>query len=173
MYENQDYANMLQKQQQQFLISPLLAWEFLQLNKEKKENSWIKDFFCLRNLSLKQGWQINFPYIKNILKIGKKAVVVTDLKQRFVYASEFFEEMTGFDRESVMGKTPKIFQGPATNPNELKKLGKLISSNQPATAIVDNYKKDGTLYKCKIDITPIQNESSEVVSYMAIEEEYN
>ncbi|MFW5762038.1 MAG: PAS domain-containing protein [Cyclobacteriaceae bacterium] len=172
MYEKQDYANML-KEQQQFLISPLIAWEFIQEYKVDKQNNWFQDFFSLRNMSLKNGWKINYSYIKNVLKSGKQAVVFTDLKQRFIYASQFFEEMTGFKRESVMGKTPRLFQGPATDTEELKKLGKLISENQPASAILDNYKKDGTLYKCKIDITPIYNQQEKVVSYMGIEEEYH
>lgn len=172
MYENRDYTEMLQRKQQQCVISPLIAWEFIQFQKETHDNHWLRDFFSLKNMSFNNNWLINFSNIKNILRSGKKAVVVTDLKQRFVYASHFFEEMTGFTRESVMGKTPKIFQGPATDPQVLKRLGMLISSNQPASAIVDNYKKDGTLYKCKIDVTPIRDKTEKVVSYMAIEEEY-
>lgn len=172
MFEKEEYANMLKQQHQHFTISPLLSWEFIQFSKIDEEKSWLNDFFSFRTLSLKNNWKINFPEIKKVLKVGRKALVVTDLKQRFIYASQFFEEMTGFSREYVMGKSPKIFQGPATNPAELKKLGKLISENKRASAIVENYKKDGTLYQCKIDITPIRNHHDKVVSYMAIEEEY-
>jgi PAS domain S-box-containing protein len=171
MYESKEYVNML-AHANKGLISPLMAWEFVPFREIEKENSWIKDFFHLKNLSGKFDWQINLSTLKNILKVGKKALVITNVKQQFIYASEHFETMTGFKRDAVMGKTPKLFQGPATDLRELERVGKLIKEHNSVSTILNNYKKDGTLYQCKIEIQPIHNRDKKVVSYMAIEEEF-
>jgi len=170
MYESKEYVNML-AHANKGLIAPLMAWEFVPFRKIEKEGNWIKDFFNLKNLSYKLDWQINLLPLKNILKIGKKALVITDLKQQFIYASEHFETMTGYERDAVLGKTPKIFQGPATDTQELEKIGKNIKAHKPVVATIHNYKKDGSLYQCKIEIQPLRNKDNKVVSYMAIEEE--
>lgn len=49
--------------------------------------------------------------------------------------------MTGYTAEEVIGKTPRILQGPKTDKAELKRLSKAIRSWESCEVTVINYKK--------------------------------
>lgn len=81
--------------------------------------------------------------------------------------------MNGYLPKEVLGKTPKLFQGPATEPGSRELIRTAIAAIQPFTCTILNYRKDGSLYNCSIEGFPVVNESGKLVHYVAIEEEGN
>jgi len=49
--------------------------------------------------------------------------------------------MTGYERDDVLGKTPRILQGPDSDRSELDRLRKALEAWQPCELEIINYKR--------------------------------
>lgn len=111
--------------------------------------------------------------IEAAIRHVSEAVVITttdlDLPgPRIVYVNEGFCRMTGYTVEEVVGKTPRIFQGPRTDRAELDRLRYHLSRGEPFDGgEVINYRKDGSEYVLDWHIVPLRDEAGEITHWMA------
>ncbi len=105
---------------------------------------------------------------QKIVEYATDAVVVTDApaqgaseKETIIFVNEAYEKMTGYSKEEVIGKSPKILQGSESDKKELDKLRNALQSNQPGHAQLINYKKNGDKFWSSISIFPINNDTSD------------
>lgn len=102
------------------------------------------------------------------------AVVITEAfpfenpGPKIVYVNDSYYKMTGYRREEVIGKTPRILQGANTDKNELLRLRKAIEINVPCAIEVINYKKNGEEFWTSISISPVLNEEGITVYWVGI-----
>ncbi|MHB1021452.1 MAG: hybrid sensor histidine kinase/response regulator [Acidobacteriaceae bacterium] len=88
---------------------------------------------------------------------------------RILYVNPAFTRMTGFTPEEVMGKSPRILQGPDTDKNTLKLLSHALRTCKPAKVEIINYRKDGTPFWVELDIQPIKDEDGWVTHFISIQ----
>ncbi|MDB5202697.1 MAG: Signal transduction histidine-protein kinase/phosphatase DegS [Ferruginibacter sp.] len=88
-----------------------------------------------------------------------------------VYVNDAFTNMTGYTREEVLRKTPRILQGLKTDPIELERMQKAIAALQPFETEVINYKKNGDEYWVNIAIAPVTDEKGVCTHWIAIEKD--
>lgn len=91
---------------------PILSWDFHYeyLNELKALSS---DLERVSKISHEFVWDEKKLNIQE--RIKQEVVLVTDLNLKIVFASSGLKRMTGYKEEEVLGKTPKMFQGPATS----------------------------------------------------------
>ena len=88
-------------------------------------------------------------------------VVITDAnplqtpQRQIVYVNEAFENITGYTRKEVMGRSPSLLQGQGSQRSEINRINAAIRTSQPVHAELINYKKDGTLFWIELDIVPV------------------
>lgn len=104
-------------------------------------------------------------------RIKDEVVLITDLDLKIVFASKGIKRMTGYQEEEVLGKTPKMFQGPATSQLVLEEIKEAIKLKVPFKKTIENYKKDGRTYKCSVDATPVYNLKGKISHFIAFEKE--
>ena len=80
---------------------------------------------------------------------------VDGLGERIVFVNAAFERHTGYSREEVMGKTPRLLQGPLTQRPELDRISAALKKRQPVRSELINYTKSGQAFWVEIDIVPI------------------
>ncbi|MCW9708768.1 PAS domain-containing protein [Fodinibius salsisoli] len=88
------------------------------------------------------------------------SILITELSlekpgPKIVYVNDGFCEMTGYSKEEVIGKTPRILQGPKTDPKVLEKLKSRLKNGQCFFGQTINYRKDGSEFVNQWDIHPI------------------
>jgi len=88
---------------------------------------------------------------------------------RIVYVNQAFQKMTGYSPQEVIGKTPRILQGPKSDPAALKRIHDALSSWQPIREELINYRKDGTPFWVDLSIFPIADERGWYTHWMAIQ----
>ncbi len=74
-----------------------------------------------------------------------------------VYVNPAFTKMTGYTPEEVLGKTPRILQGPDTDLAVNAKIRRRLEKWKPVQVEVLNYRKDGTKFWSELNIAPIAN----------------
>lgn len=145
---------------------PILAWDFhYEYINELK--TIFADLKKVNKISSRYNWNDKNLEIKD--RILEEVILVTDVNLKIVFASNGIEKMTGYTASEIIGKTPKMFQGPRTSEIALKEIRMAIQSQVPFEKTIENYKKDGEMYKCKINSIPIFNLKGELSHFIAFE----
>lgn len=111
----------------------------------------------------------------DLVEATNDAIVITsanDLDRpgpRIIYANAAFCRISGYSKEEVLGKTPRILQGPGTSKEALGRIAKAIKAGQECQEEVLNYSRDGTPYWLDIHIVPLHDETGNIQYFAAIE----
>lgn len=94
---------------------------------------------------------------------GYESIMITELNleepgPRIVYVNDGFCAMTGYAKEEVIGKTPRILQGPETDREVLERLKERLSNGRCFFGQTVNYRKDGSEFINQWDIHPLTDE---------------
>ncbi|MBD0274043.1 MAG: PAS domain S-box protein [Acetobacteraceae bacterium] len=74
---------------------------------------------------------------------------------RIEYVNAGFTRVTGYTAEEVVGRTPRILQGPNTDRAVLDQLRVALEGGQPVRSEAVNYRRDGTEFFIEWLITPV------------------
>jgi len=86
-----------------------------------------------------------------------------------VYANRAFELMTGWSRTEILGKSPRILQGPQTDLRVFDGMSQKLKTGKIWEGQTINYRKDGSEFWMEWSIVPLKNERGEVYQYVAIQ----
>jgi PAS domain S-box-containing protein len=111
-----------------------------------------------------------------LLESMSESILITDTQldqpgPYIVYVNHAFEKMTGWLRDEIIGKSPRILQGPETNFlifNDLKE--KLIKGETWHGRTV-NYRKNGDEFHMEWSITPVRNQNGDIYQYLAVQKD--
>ena len=90
----------------------------------------------------------------------------TDLKGIVTYANRKFCEISGYDKEELVGSSHNIIRHPDMPHAAFKGLWDTINQGYTWEGIVKNLRKDGRYYWVHTFITPIKN-ANKIVGYSA------
>ncbi|MGD9661768.1 MAG: PAS domain-containing protein, partial [Porticoccaceae bacterium] len=88
---------------------------------------------------------------------------------KIVYINDAFVRKTGFNREEVLGKTPRILQGKDTQRSELDRIRAALETAQPVRSELINYTKGGEPFWLEVDIVPLMDGSGKPSHFVAVE----
>lgn len=88
---------------------------------------------------------------------------------RILYANDAFLNHTGFSKEDVTGKSPRILQGEKTDRMTLDRVRKAMEEWRPITVELINYKKSGDPYWVEISMAPIADETKRFTHWVSIQ----
>lgn len=86
-----------------------------------------------------------------------------------VYVNPAFTEMTGYEAEEVLGRSPRMLQGKDTERAVLDALKRTIAQGNSFHGEAINYHKDGSEFYVEWNITPIRSSQQEITHYVAIQ----
>ena len=90
---------------------------------------------------------------------------------RIVYVNPAFERMSGYAASEIIGKTPRLLQGPATDRDALDRIRFALKNWTAAREEIINYRKDGTEFWVDLSIVPIANQSGWYTHWVSIQRE--
>ncbi|MFB6109349.1 MAG: PAS domain S-box protein [Halodesulfurarchaeum sp.] len=95
----------------------------------------------------------------------------TDADGVIEYANPAFEEITGYDREAVVGSTPRIFKSGEMSEAYYEELWETITDGEVFEHEVVNEDADGERFVINQTIAPITDDSGDIVRYVAVNTE--
>lgn len=121
--------------------------------------------------------QLNIPtkqLLENIFLQSTNVIAVTnadftDLK--FEYVNPAFLEMTGYTSDEIIGRSPKILQGPLTKRDMTKRLKESCLKGETFRGDNINYKKDGSTYIVGWTVTPIKDDDGKIINFLSIQKD--
>ena len=111
-------------------------------------------------------------YLKALSSNSFDSILITDASRqgKIMYANAAFKKLTGYEPKSVVGKTPKILQGPATDPKVVARLAACLRTGKKFEGKAVNYKRDGTPFIMYWRVIPVRS-GKEIFAWMAIQRE--
>ncbi len=109
--------------------------------------------------------QAEKPYPK-----GKYLVSKTDLKGIITYANDAFVELSGFNREELIGKNHNLVRHPDMPPQAFEDLWSTVKVGRPWRGIVKNRSKNGDHYWVDAFVVPVRK-NDQTLGFMSVRSE--
>jgi PAS domain S-box-containing protein len=98
-----------------------------------------------------------------------ESVIITDREARITYVNPAFERVTGYTRDEVIGKNPRLLQSGLQTPSFYEAMWAAITNGVPWRADFVNRRKDGTLFTEEAVISPVRDSTGAITSYVAVQ----
>jgi len=112
---------------------------------------------------------------RQLVEQANDAIVITEAAPldepgpRIEYVNPAFEEMTGYDADELLGRTPRILQGADTDRVVLKSLREALENGEAWEGETVNYQKDQRPYQLRWSVAPVRDEDGEIKRWMSIQ----
>ncbi|OAQ39562.1 hypothetical protein A5893_08175 [Pedobacter psychrophilus] len=129
----------------------------------------------IRDITIHKNEERHLKLLESVITNTKDAVLITEVESfdfpgpRILYVNEAFTHMTGYTAEEVLGRTPRMLQGPNTDKDELKRMHDCIRNMEICDFTIINYKKNGEEFWVQFSLTPVSNEVGQFTHYISIE----
>ena len=116
-------------------------------------------------LSQSAGASERLRLLESVVINANDAVIITEAEPlelpgpRILFANPAFTRTTGYELAEIIGKTPRILQGPESSAEARKKLRTALETWTPVEVEILNYKKDGTPFWVELSIVPVSDET--------------
>ena len=113
--------------------------------------------------------------LEDVVKFANDIVIVTEADlldepgPKIVYVNQAFTDLTEFEPEEVIGKTPRMLQGPDSDPETRAQIRAALERKEPFRSAIVNYSKSGRKYWLDINIIPLKDSTGKVTHFAAIE----
>jgi len=97
-----------------------------------------------------------------------EGIVMTDAQGHIEFVNPAFEQMTGYLREELVGRNPRILRSGNHDESFYHDLWETITSGQTWSGRMVNKRKDGRLYTEETTISPVRDPLGKIVNYVAV-----
>ncbi|MEI6278277.1 MAG: PAS domain S-box protein [Verrucomicrobiae bacterium] len=112
--------------------------------------------------------------LKNLRKAVEQSantIVITDPLGNIGYVNPAFENISGYTAAEALGRNPRVLKSGEQTGEFYTDLWKTIASGKTWRGEFHNKRKDGTLYWESATISPVLNDSGEIVHFIAVKED--
>ena len=102
--------------------------------------------------------------VENLAEI----IFITNIDGTIEYVNPAFENITGYTKEEVLGKTPRILKSGHQEPIFYQEMWETIQSGKVWVGTFKNLKKNGQFYEEQATISPIHDKDGKITHYVAI-----
>ena len=116
--------------------------------------------------------ETSLTLLKVLAENSFDSIVITDATAsgKIVYANKAFKKLTGHNPSDVIGKTPRILQGAATDKKVINRLAVALKSGGKFEGKTINYRKDGTPFIMYWRVLPVKV-GKKIEAWLAIQKE--
>jgi PAS domain S-box-containing protein len=113
--------------------------------------------------------------LESVAVNANDAILITEAEPidepgpQIIYANDAFTRVTGYSQEEVLGKTPRILQGPKSARTQLDKIRTALKNWQPIVVELINYRKDGSEFWVENSIVPVANAEGWYTHWIAVQ----
>ncbi|HVZ45083.1 MAG TPA: EAL domain-containing protein [Ramlibacter sp.] len=87
---------------------------------------------------------------------------------RIVFVNEAFERRTGYTRDEVLGRTPRMLQGPNTQRAALDRIRAAMEQWERVRVDLINYTKAGESFWVDLDVSPVWDRERKLTHWVAV-----
>jgi diguanylate cyclase (GGDEF)-like protein/PAS domain S-box-containing protein len=118
--------------------------------------------------------ELHLRLLESVVVNANDGVLITEadsvegLGPRIQYVNPAFVRMSGYSPDDIVGKTPRLLQGPETNPAILAKIRSALQEKRSVEVELVNYRKDKSTYWVEASISPVVDETYVLTHWVAV-----
>jgi len=85
------------------------------------------------------------------------------------YANRTFRRLSGYSMAELRGENPRLLQGPETAAGPVADLREAVDIWEPVTVTLRNYRKDGTPFRNRVSLVPVEDDTGTVTNWLGIQ----
>ncbi|MCB1953838.1 MAG: PAS domain S-box protein, partial [Rhodocyclaceae bacterium] len=124
-----------------------------------------------RDITKRKQAEEELRKLASAVEQSPESIVITDLDARIEYVNKSFLAITGYSREEVMGRNPKILGSGKTPQENFASLWEALKQGRSWKGEFYNKRKDGSEYIEFAIITPVRQPDGAISHYVAIKED--
>lgn len=131
----------------------------------------------MRDITARMQAEERMRLLESAVENTQDGILITEAKHldapgpELLYVNQAFTRITGYDLAEVMGRTPRLLQGPKTDRSQLDKIKTALQDQKPVQVELLNYRKDGSEFWVELNIVPIANKNGQVTHWVALQRE--
>jgi len=90
---------------------------------------------------------------------------------KILYVNNAFTKMSGYTKEEIVGKTPRILQGEKTDKEVLNRLKECLKNGEYFEGNTINYTKDGREYLVEWNISPVYDQGKNLIAFVSLQKD--
>jgi two-component system cell cycle sensor histidine kinase/response regulator CckA len=106
-----------------------------------------------------------------VVQAVAQGITITDPTQAnnpIVYANSGFLRLSGYELSEVLGKNSGFLTGARTDPVPCSQVRDAIRDGRPITAVLCNYRKDGTIFWNELAISPVFDSDGQLTKFVGV-----
>ncbi len=121
--------------------------------------------------------ELQLTLMESVITNTTDSVIITEAEpfdepgNKIIYVNDAFTKMTGYTADEVIGKTPRILQGPKSDKEELKRLSKSLREWKNYETTMINYKKNGEEFWVEFSVSPVADDKGWFTHWISIEKD--
>lgn len=132
----------------------------------------LREFAVLTGLVMERLSHIaRLDLLGSALSAAANAIFITDRHATIEWVNDAFTELSGYTREELVGKTPRLLRSGLQDQEYYLDLKKMILAGRSWRGEITNRRKDGSLYTAHQTITPIVEDGCQVRHFIAIQQD--
>lgn len=131
----------------------------------------------MRDITARMQAEERMRLLESAVENTQDGILITEAKHldapgpELLYVNQAFTRITGYDLAEVLGRTPRLLQGPKTDRSQLDKIKTALQDQKPVQVELLNYRKDGSEFWVELNIVPIANKNGQVTHWVALQRE--
>ncbi|WP_199330496.1 PAS domain S-box protein [Microcoleus sp. FACHB-68] len=112
--------------------------------------------------------------LERAITASSNGIIITDPTQPenpIIYANPGFERITGYKQAEIIGRNCRFLQGSNRDQAALEPLRRAMAEQRECHAILQNYRKDGTLFWNELYISPVRDAAGQVVNFVGVQKD--
>ena len=123
------------------------------------------------DISERKRTEEQLRHLVQAVEQSTESIVITDLRGNIEYVNEAFVHTSGFTREEVTGKNPRLLQSGKTPPETFSMLWAALSNGETWKGEFHNRQRNGQEFIESAIISPIRQPDGQITHYLAVKQD--
>ena len=130
---------------------------------------------AIQDITKQKEEEQRLKLLETVITHTKDSIIITEANLNegkipdIVYINPAFSVISGYTSDEIIGKSPEIFIGPNSNPEDHNTLIKAIKNKQECHIETLSYKKNNEPYWVNFNMLPVYNSDGELSHWVSIQ----